>query len=358
MEILDLGKISKEEVIKKIVAVLQAGGLVVYPTETTYGIGADCENPAAMQRLLDYKGKRNNKPISVAVSDVRMAQKYVELNDTALNVYQTFLPGPVTVVSHKITGGTLGIRIPKYPLILEIISKFGHGITATGANASNQKRPYTISDIFTAISRSQKDLIDLVLDAGELPHNEPSTVIDTTLDDIKVQRMGQIQFAKKQIIETDSVQETVAAAQSLATQYRSFYTYTPIVFALTGEMGAGKTHFVKGLAAGLSIGDPVVSPTYTMASEYRFESESRPSLFVHIDTWRMSEAKELELIGIKKYIENNCVLAIEWADRFAIELEKLCRGAKIIWISLEDTGEFSRKITINYPPMAGQPWAD
>lgn len=348
MEILDLAKTPKEVVIQKTIATLRVGGLVVYPTETTYGIGADCENPAAMRKLLDYKGKRNNKPISVAVADIGMAQKYVELNDTARNVYKTFLPGPVTVVSKSKKNGTLGIRIPKYDLILDIIRAYGKGITATGANASNQKRPYTIDDIFTAISHSQQELIDLVLDAGELPHNEPSTVIDTTLDDIKIQRIGRISFDKQRITQTNSHEETEKLARELAQQYRSFYTYSPIVFALTGEMGAGKTHFVKGLAAGLGISDAVVSPTYTMASEYHFINESRPGLFIHVDTWRMSEAKELELIGIKKYIEDRGVLAIEWADRFAIELEKLCRGAKIIWISLETTGEFSRTITINY----------
>src|SRR5260221_11616217 len=120
-----------------------------------------------------------------------MAEKYAILNDTAKNVYKTFLPGPVTVISSS-SGlvapgvasktGTVGIRIPNYSFVLKLLQKFGKGITATGANASYQKRPYSIQDIFDNISEKQKSMLGLIIDAGQLPPNEPSTVIDTTLD--------------------------------------------------------------------------------------------------------------------------------------------------------------------------------
>lgn len=183
--------------INEIIKTLKSGGLIVYPTETMYGIGADATNTKAIKKLSPYKKRPFGKPYSIAVSNQRMAKEYIYLNKTGKNLYKSFLPGPMTVVSwgkHKVApgveseNGTLGIRIPNYPLVLEIVKKFGKPITATSANQSYQKRPYKISDILENISVRQKKLIDLIIDAGELPHNEPSTVVDTTLDDLTILR--------------------------------------------------------------------------------------------------------------------------------------------------------------------------
>ena len=105
------------------VKVLDEGGLIIYPTETLYGIGADATNPEAIKKLTEYKDSPFGKPYSVAVTDQKMAEEYVELNNTAKNLYKEFLPGPLTVISkgkHKVAKGveseegTLGIRIPSY----------------------------------------------------------------------------------------------------------------------------------------------------------------------------------------------------------------------------------------------------
>ncbi|KKS30504.1 MAG: Sua5/YciO/YrdC/YwlC family protein, partial [Candidatus Amesbacteria bacterium GW2011_GWA2_42_12] len=174
---------------------------MIYPTETTYGIGVDATNQRAVNALLTYKKRREGKPLSIAVFDMNMAEKFVDLNQAARNIYASFLPGPVTVVSKGkhvvVTGvesenGSLGIRIPAYDLVLQIVKAFGKPITATSANASYKKRPYCLEDIMQFLSPRQKSLIDLVIDAGELPHNEPSTVIDTTLDDVEVLRQGKL----------------------------------------------------------------------------------------------------------------------------------------------------------------------
>ena len=106
------------------VKILQAGGLIIFPTETCYGAGVDATNPQAVNKLLAYKTRREGKPLSIAVTDKTMASKYVKLNTTAVNLYTKFLPGPLTIVSrarHQVaTGiesetGTLAIRIPDYP---------------------------------------------------------------------------------------------------------------------------------------------------------------------------------------------------------------------------------------------------
>ncbi len=335
--------------------ILRSGGIVIYPTETTYGVGVDVENPQAVKKLLTYKGKRDGKPISVAVANITMAEQYVSLNDTAKDVYHTFLPGPVTIVS---TGrgttapgiasaqGKVGIRIPKHDLATALIKTFGSGITATGANASNKKRPYSIEDILENTSKKQHDLIDLILDSGELPHNEPSTVIDTTLDDVKILREGSISFHDGETITTQSEEETMEFFASVAKRFRSFYTYSPVLYLFSGEMGAGKTHAIKGLAKGLGITKMITSPTYSVAGEYTFENESTNATFVHIDCWRVQSYEELSDLGLSNYLQEHAVIAIEWSEKFRNEFEKL--PCKKIWIELNPTEkENERKIRLH-----------
>ena len=91
-----------DEVIKECIKVLNEGGLVVYPTETCYGIAVDATNSKALRKLLSYKTFRGSKPISIAVSDIDMAKRYVSLNEMAENIYKNYLPGPITVVSKSL----------------------------------------------------------------------------------------------------------------------------------------------------------------------------------------------------------------------------------------------------------------
>lgn len=348
-----------ESIISQAIATLKAGGLVVYPTETTYGIGADVESDVAVAKLLQYKGKRDGKALSVAVADQAMAERYVVLNDTAKNLYKVFLPGPVTVIStgKHITApgvesmsGSLGIRIPKYDLILKLLRQFGRGITATGANASYMKRPYKVSDIFESISEKQKGLIDLVIDVGELPHADPSTVIDTTADDLQVLRVGEIHAKDVDEYVSNNEMETIEIAKQLMLKYRSKLTYQPLVFALTGEMGMGKTHFVKGLAAQLSISETITSPTYTLSQEHEFVHEQRAGIFAHIDTWRLNTPAEFAALEVEHLLAKNAVLAIEWADKVGDAISALSPQATVVWVEMSGgKSDQERRIRIIHP---------
>lgn len=318
------------------VAVLKNGGLVIYPTETTYGVGVDATNQLAVNKLAQYKKRPLGKPYSIAVCDLEMAQKYVEVNPTALNLYKTLLPGPLTVISkslHKVARGvesetgTLGIRIPDHPLVLELVKKLGLPITATSANASYQKRPYKITDILENLSDKQKRLIDLIIDAGELPHNEPSTVIDTTLDDPVVLRQGEIKLTNKNEVLSRSEENTQNLGKELVQKYESYLGKRPIIFALSGPMGAGKTQFTKGVAKALGITETVVSPTFNLVLEYKG--------LVHFDAWRIENAKDFEALGINKYLTDKSVIAIEWAERVQDVIRSYHDEAIIIWVKIE-----------------------
>src|SRR3990167_2140049 len=156
MKVISIKTTPESKIISQAVKALRAGGLIIYPTETVYGIGADATNSEAVKKLGEYKSRPFGKPYSVAVADQKMAEEYVELNDTAKNLYRQFLPGPLTVISkgkHLVStgvdseAGTLGIRISPHPLVNAIVRKLGRPITSTSANQAWGKRPYRISDI-------------------------------------------------------------------------------------------------------------------------------------------------------------------------------------------------------------------
>jgi len=335
--------IKKEKsAIVKAVKVLKEGGLVIMPTETLYGAMVDATNKKAVKKLSLYKNRPLGKPYSIAVKDIKMAEKYVFLNKTARFLYKKYLPGPLTIVSkgkHKVTQGveseegTLGIRIPKYDFVLEVIEKLGRPITATSANASYKKRPYKISDILDNLSKKQKKLIDLIIDAGELPKNEPSTVIDTTYEDPVILRQGKIKFKNAVEVLTKSEEGTQNVAKELWQKYEGFKGKRAIVFALQGEMGVGKTQFAKGLAKALGVKEEVTSPTFILENEY--DSPKEKSIFIHIDTWRIKDPLELLKLGFDKKIKEKKVLAIEWAEKVSDVIREFEEEAIIIWVKIK-----------------------
>lgn len=327
------------------VKTLQNGQLIFMATETVYIASVDATNKTAVKKLVTFKNRPFGKPFSIGVTDIKMAEKYVLLNKTAKDLYKRFLPGPVTVVStclpagrlekHKIANGimaengTLGIRIPDYKFFQEVCKKFDKPITTTSANASYQRRPYKLSDILDNISEKQKKLIDLMIDAGELPHNEPSTVIDTTIDDeATILRQGNIRLKDKNEVLSRNEENTQNIAKELWQKYESFTNKRAIIFALEGKMGVGKTQFVKGLAKAMNIKDNVTSPSYDLINNY--------GLLSHIDTWRMlNPNQELTDLNIENILIRNQVIAIEWADRAINKIKDYSDDAIIIWVEIK-----------------------
>lgn len=328
-----------ENSVKIAIEVLASGGLVVYPTETVYGIGADATNKKAIEKLTRYKNRPLGKPYSIAVTNETMASDYVELNSTARNLYHEFLPGPLTIISkgkHKVVAGvesengTLGIRIPDYKLVLDIVRRFGKPITSTSANASYKKRPYKVSDILENISGKQKSLIDLVIDAGELPKNEPSTVVDTTLDDETILRQGEIKFNKENEILSRGEESTQNLAKEIWQKYEEYFGKRTIIFALEGEMGTGKTQFTKGLSKAMGINELVTSPTFAIENEY---TEGDKKLY-HFDTWRLENSNEMKELGFEGLVKSKSVISIEWAEKVTDLIREFDDEAIIIWIKI------------------------
>lgn len=342
-----------EETLEKAESCLRAGGLLIYPTETVYGVGVDACSSEAIDKLLSYKGRREGKPMSIAVINQKMANDYVEINEQALKFYENFLPGPFTVVSKSKNlvdkrvdseFGTLGIRIPAYPLIIDLVRKFGKAITSTSANASGKKRPYKISDILENLSEKQKNLIDLIIDVGELPKNEPSVVVDTTLS-APIALRGSLNQNQGEILWSESEAETIELAGRLMLNHLNNVHETGLVFALNGTLGMGKTIFAKGVAKFLRIEEKISSPTYSYINEYDYTRLETSGVFYHIDAWKVDSQEEFNFLTIDELIKGNNVVVIEWFEQIETFI-KFDPKVKVVVLNFtEESGK--RKISIH-----------
>ncbi|MGI5827431.1 MAG: L-threonylcarbamoyladenylate synthase [Patescibacteria group bacterium] len=358
MKIIKLSKRNLTEVLIKAVQTLENGGLVVYPTETCYGLGADATNQAAINKLLSYKRRREGKPLSILVDSEKVASKYVYINESAHKLYQRFLPGPMTIVSKAKEElaegvaselGNIGVRISSHPFAMDLVRKYRRPITATSANASWQKKPYSIDDILSPLSECQKVKLDLLIDAGQLPKREASTVVDTTLVDTMVLRRGSIDLGEKQVeLLSHSEDETKKMAHTLILKHWNDIREKGLVVGLIGELGVGKTIFVKGIGEFLRVETTIVSPSYTLVNEYPYERHSVKGILYHLDPWRLEKFEDLSKLGFSTMLRKNNVVAVEWASKYLEEIEAYCRktGVQFIKVRLEDLGSTKRNIIV------------
>lgn len=199
MEILKLQEVGVKKAVEKAVAVLKKGGIIIYPTDTLYGLGVDARNADAITRLKELKGRESKKPISVIVSDITHMAKCGVMNESAKILAAKFLPGPLTLVlpAHPSMpteiqlNGALGIRIPKDEFCSTLAHAYQHPITTTSANVSGLPTKRTVQDIIWHFGPSIAH-IELVIDAGELRDSAPSTVVRCTDDTPYVLREGAI----------------------------------------------------------------------------------------------------------------------------------------------------------------------
>lgn len=188
-------------VIRAAADVLQRGGVLIYPTDTCYGIGVDGRSEVGRAKIAAIKQRDAVKPFSVIARDRAQIEGIAELNDQQRAILDTYLPGPFTFIllsASRIfsTSSTIGVRIPDYPLTQLLAETFGEPFISTSANAGGQPALYSFAEIQERFLTTLPDALlpDLCLDAGELPMNLPSTVVDLTQKPPKVIRQGGIPF--------------------------------------------------------------------------------------------------------------------------------------------------------------------
>jgi L-threonylcarbamoyladenylate synthase len=181
--------------IAKAAAVVRKGGLVVYPTDTVYGLGCDPFNGEAVHKLFQAKG-RSSKPVSVLCSSVAKAKGIVELSPKAQALAKDHWPGALTIVaplkkpiSAELTqgGGDLGVRVPNHRGCLRLVAQCGGWLTGTSANLSGRPSARTASEA----SKQLGDLVDLILDGGP-SGGEESTVVRVVDNVVTILRTGPI----------------------------------------------------------------------------------------------------------------------------------------------------------------------
>jgi len=182
-------------------AVLKKGGIIVFPTDTSYGLGVDALNAEAIAKLYALKGRNFNKPIHIIVADLVHAQKYVHVTPLATELATKHLPGALTLVLNKtelvpailVAGGsTLGIRMPANKFCLDLAKLSGIAFTATSATISGQPDNYSIEDVITQFG-AKAELVDLFIDQGVLDRTIlPSTVANLTGARINIIRQGPV----------------------------------------------------------------------------------------------------------------------------------------------------------------------
>ncbi len=181
-------------VIELVVSMLERGGLVVYPTDTLYGLGCDATNAEAVERVFAIKGRRRDQPLPVLVSGVRMVEEYAdEIPRAARTLAERFWNGALTIVVRSkrlrhLGSEKAGFRAPAHEVPLEVILKLGRPIVGTSANISGTPGALDPDEI----ERQLGNRVDIILDCGKLTSPVPSTVVDVSVHPPRLIREGAI----------------------------------------------------------------------------------------------------------------------------------------------------------------------
>ena len=190
METVQLNRNNTSETAAKAAQILISGGVVMFPTDTLYGLGADAFSNEAVGKVYTIKGRDEGKPIHALVCDIEMAERFCEVTDDVRLLAERLPKGKVTFICKKKAGletgvcrgiETFGFRIPDNAFCLAMIENAGGPITATSANVAGQPPQRSVAAVLEQFNHSNIQqnvgVIDLVVDGGELPESLPSTVV-------------------------------------------------------------------------------------------------------------------------------------------------------------------------------------
>jgi L-threonylcarbamoyladenylate synthase len=230
---------SENAAVAEAAEIIRRGGLVVFPTETVYGLGADACNPLAVARIFEAKRRPRIDPIIVHVADSQEASRYGDLSEERARILmERFWPGPLTLVVPKrdivppiVTAGleTVALRVPAHPVALALIQNAGRAIAAPSANIFGYVSPTEALHVADALS----DKVDLILDGGRSPIGIESTVIALTGDRPCLLRAGGTPFEELQRIVGDLDRSTQTSDRPRAPGQlkRHYATRTPLEIA-------------------------------------------------------------------------------------------------------------------------------
>jgi len=176
-----------QKALSEAIFVLENGGVIICPTDTVYGFLSLAENKRAVEKIYEIKKRPRSKPLPVFVKDIKMAQGLAEIAKDQEVVLKKYWPGKYTfVLNKKNDKGTIALRIPKYKFLNDLLKKIKKPLVQTSVNVSGQPVLTKIKEIIKIFG--SKPGIDLIIDAGDLPKSNPSTIIDLSKEDTKIIR--------------------------------------------------------------------------------------------------------------------------------------------------------------------------
>lgn len=221
---------ASSEGVEKAAEILRQGGLVSFPTETVYGLGADATNDRAVAGIFAAKGRPSFNPLIAHVADVETAKRYVEWSDTAQKLADAFWPGPLSLVlplkpdsgvSGLVTAGlpSLAVRVPSHPVAHDLLSAFGGPIAAPSANPSGRISPTNAAHVIDGLGHK----VDAVIDGGDCPVGLESTIIGL-LDEPALFRPGgvsveAIESVLGSTLKQDTSPDTLLAPGQMTSHY-------------------------------------------------------------------------------------------------------------------------------------------
>jgi L-threonylcarbamoyladenylate synthase len=194
------------ETLARAVEALKRGDLIVFPTETLYGLGADAFNTAAVERVFELKGRNRQNPVPVLIADAAMLTVLVdEIPPLAARLMDHFWPGPLTIVLPARKGipepllnprGAVGVRVSSQRIATELVKALGRPLTATSANPSGEHPARTLEQA----RRYFEGRVELFIDGGVLASTTGSTVVEVSGTILKIIRAGEISAAKLEAV--------------------------------------------------------------------------------------------------------------------------------------------------------------
>ena len=188
-----------QNVLNQVFNALKQGQVIVYPTETSYGLGGDALNRKVVERIYKIKGRDFQNPLPIIVSSKKQLNEIARINNTAKGLIKKYWPGPLTLVlpvkelpQFLLRGkSTIALRISSCPLVKILVKELGHPLVSTSANISGGGDCYSAKEVLKHLSKRKYEP-DLILDAGPLPRVKPSSIVEVAEDGIRVLRKGPV----------------------------------------------------------------------------------------------------------------------------------------------------------------------
>ncbi|MDQ7815230.1 MAG: L-threonylcarbamoyladenylate synthase [Patescibacteria group bacterium] len=206
MQVVSINNVDYQRVLEKAIEVLKSGGVIAYPTETTYGLGCDPRNHAALDRIYRLKERDNGKALPLIACSMEQVEKLFKLTPKAKELAEEYWPGPLTLLLEPadmslrkfmpvFKDGLTAVRVSSNQFASELACVFGFPIVATSANISGDPACLSAAQVMGSfMHRESEGRPDLIVDGGELEPSEPSTIVKFEGNDAKIVRQGAIRI--------------------------------------------------------------------------------------------------------------------------------------------------------------------